>query len=344
MPLFSLSRRKSASNLAQSRSEAQETERGRGTINQHDTGSRGMRSQSATRVGGTRRPERDIPPALPPLPVEYTIEARNSFSPQESFETSRRQSSLPPGAMPPRRQSSMDDYVAQSPPPLPSKHPRRQSSLGAFDASPSRPSNSSHVSSLAHNPQYSYTPPRQSNRRESANPPISNSAKFARSTSSVDYSPAGNDVVGIPPSSSFYAASPRTERVRDGSFQGLSSPFGSPQTSRDHSTGLGMICFSLLKLAKRYANLHIHPQVTNDRCHKPIRPLPSHRTQILRHSRPTFRRPHHPLLPLAPSLRLVCPTLLLRAGSRFTFRPLPLLNVLPLLSTTRLSRRARDLH
>lgn len=256
MPLFSLSRRKSASSLPQNRAEDQETEGGRGRVNQHaGSGSRGKRSESATRVGGTRRPERDEPPALPPLPIKFANDARNAFLPQESFETSRKQGrQLPPGAMPPQRQSSMDQYSASSPPPpLPSKPPRRQSSFGAtaFDSSQPRPLDSSHPSSLIHNPQYSCTPPRQSSRRGSVNPPLSNSGRFARtatSSESVDYAGAGHDVVGIPPSSSFYAGSPHTGSVREASYQGLSSPFGSPQTSQDHSTGLGMFCSNTFPL------------------------------------------------------------------------------------------------
>ncbi|GAA5992098.1 hypothetical protein JCM5350_006346 [Sporobolomyces pararoseus] len=105
------------------------------------------------------------------------------------------------------------------------------SSQFSFGNSPDSPPSVS--SQVKDNNRSFYTPPRQSSRRSSANPPISSSAKFARSISSTDspggggfdYSRAGDNVVGFAPSSSFYGGSP-------GGQSAYSTPSHSPRSSQ----------------------------------------------------------------------------------------------------------------
>ncbi|GAA5866126.1 hypothetical protein JCM1840_005081 [Sporobolomyces johnsonii] len=284
MPLFS-SRRKSEANLRSSAAASATPgpsslplkDRNGKVLGVQDR-SKASRSKSATRAGGSSRPER----SAPRLPAKTGVNApggeanaaRKSSSDSwvlvdDGQERGSRQ--LPPGADRPTPTRPSPAPLYATPPPPPAKNPHRESSLGSSSsphnthppaaleasrtplASPSfyatsfPTSDGGHDSfSLDHstpqpqqqqkfahafsNPSPSasfYSPatsPRQSwTRSPSGGPPLSPSAQYTRAAVTVDYASAAQSVVGLPPSSSFYAASPG--RFRTASED---STFGSP--------------------------------------------------------------------------------------------------------------------
>ncbi|GAA5884794.1 hypothetical protein JCM16303_007270 [Sporobolomyces ruberrimus] len=219
-----------------------------------------VRSKSSTRATHTERTERDRPP-LPTKDVQYDTARRlppgamPSRPPTAQYHAVT--SPSPPGSLPARHRSSQGRAPPVAPPasrntsttsresapfhattpPIPSQDGEEVFVLGRGSEHSGSPgpridtSRREESSDLQHNPQYLYTPPRQTSHRFSTNPPVSSSAKLARSFSStpttgLDYSAAAHTVVGLASSSSFYGASPSPN---DRSLR--PSPAQSPQTS-----------------------------------------------------------------------------------------------------------------
>lgn len=269
MPLFS--RRKSETNL---QAPSGRSPRPPGASRAFDAGeavnpapdARKARSRSSTREQRATRPERDVPPVpMKGSTLGPELENWNSESP-----TTRARSNLPPGAMPSRPPSAQYHAVTTSTPSPSTRAPLRQSSLGPIPAahdssfastssySPAQTPNSQISSPVLHtspdqlasppqnlssslrvvstDPRYFHTPPRRSSRQDSTNPPISSSAKFARSFSTsnqstdgggFDYTSAADGVIAMASSSSFYAGSPH----QNGNGSSYSTPAQSPTAS-----------------------------------------------------------------------------------------------------------------
>ncbi|GAA5948703.1 hypothetical protein JCM21900_005266 [Sporobolomyces salmonicolor] len=295
MPLFS-SRRKSEANLRSSAAAVATPGPSSPPLKERNDKVQGVqerstaaRSKSATRAGGSSRPER-CAPRLPTktgmnVPGREAAGARKSSSDSwvlvdDGREKGSRQLPLGAGRLAPTRPSPTPLYA--TPPPPPAKNPHRESSFGSSSsahhahppasvgasltslASPSFYATSSPTSdgyhdsfSLDHstprpqqqqkfapafsNPSPSasfYSPatsPRQSwTRSPNGGPPLSPSAQYTRAAATTDYSAAGQSVVGLPPSSSFYATSPGRFRTasEDSTFGSPASP---PQPKRRSS-------------------------------------------------------------------------------------------------------------
>ncbi|GAA5960693.1 hypothetical protein JCM3765_007293 [Sporobolomyces pararoseus] len=178
------------------------------------------------------------------------------------------------------------------------------SPLASFDNSPGSPPSSS--SKVEDNTRYFYTPPPKSTRKSSANPPISSSAKFARSISSADspggggfdYSRVGDNVVGLAPSSSFYAGSfGEHSPYSTPNLQQASSPSRPSQETRDSVPLLPLppLDFPEVSCRQSSSGLPSDQSARSPSALSPPSSLPNYNPLALFDNSP----PHHSLLSLS---------------------------------------------
>lgn len=187
----------------------------------------------------------NLPPgAMPSRPPSAQYYQAATISTPPSTRRPARQSSL--GASSASHDSSFSSAttklastVSPSIPPRNFEH-HKSPSMSSPSSLPGQPRPFEHLpivspSSRIHtNSQQFHTPPRRSSRQDFSNPPLSSSAKFARSMSlspptaagGVDYTSVADSVVGLAPSSSFYGG---TFASNGHSLQ--STPSQSPTTS-----------------------------------------------------------------------------------------------------------------